>query len=78
MELGCVPEGEGVSWQIDMTPVDFAAQAMVHVAVEQPTKSLGHVRILASLSFFQLHLGAALWSSISAAMCHIYVFVFQF
>lgn len=44
LELGCVPEGEGVSWQIDVTPVDFAAQAMVHVAVEQPTKSLGHVR----------------------------------
>lgn len=41
LELGCAPEG--VSWQIDVTPVDFAARAMVHVAVEQPVKSLGHV-----------------------------------
>lgn len=35
---------QGVSWEIDVTPVDFAARAMVHVAVEQPAKSLGHVR----------------------------------
>ncbi|CAM9998615.1 unnamed protein product [Ectocarpus fasciculatus] len=41
LDLGCVPEG--VAWQIDVTPVDFAARAMVHVAVDQPSKGLGHV-----------------------------------
>lgn len=34
---------EGVAWQIDVTPVDFAARAMVHLAVEQPQKGLGKV-----------------------------------
>ena len=43
MELGCVPEG--VSWQIDVTPVDFAARAIVHVSVDQPSKGLGNVRL---------------------------------
>ncbi|CAM9709754.1 unnamed protein product, partial [Ectocarpus sp. 12 AP-2014] len=41
LDLGCVPEG--VAWQIDVTPVDFAARAIVHVAVDQPSKGLGQV-----------------------------------
>lgn len=42
LELACVPDD--VPWMIDVTPVDFAARAIVHLAVDQPSKSLGHVR----------------------------------
>lgn len=47
LELGCVPEG--VSWEIDVTPVDFAARAIVHVAVDQPQKGLGNVSEIGSV-----------------------------
>ncbi|CAM9749249.1 unnamed protein product, partial [Discosporangium mesarthrocarpum] len=39
--LGCVPED--LNWQMDMTPVNFAARAIVHVTVEMPRKALGKV-----------------------------------
>lgn len=41
LELGCVPEG--VAWKLDLTPVDFAARAVVQVTVHQPQKALGKV-----------------------------------
>lgn len=50
LDLGCVPEG--VAWQIDVTPVDFAARAIVHVAVDQPSKGLGHVSFFFFTYFF--------------------------
>ncbi|CAM9337931.1 unnamed protein product [Choristocarpus tenellus] len=41
LEVGCVPDNS--TWKADMTPVDFAARAMVHIAVEHPVKGLGKV-----------------------------------
>jgi thioester reductase-like protein len=39
--LGCVPRGEGTErWNIDLTPVDFAARAIVE-CVKRPQRSLG-------------------------------------
>ncbi|CAM9965248.1 unnamed protein product [Ectocarpus sp. 12 AP-2014] len=59
LDLGCVPEG--VAWQIDVTPVDFAARAIVHVAVDQPSKGLGHVLHIQNRGKPQTFENVAVW-----------------
>eukprot|EP00611_Tribonema_gayanum_P010131 TRINITY_DN2004_c0_g1_i2.p1 TRINITY_DN2004_c0_g1~~TRINITY_DN2004_c0_g1_i2.p1 ORF type:complete len:396 (-),score=167.65 TRINITY_DN2004_c0_g1_i2:824-2011(-) len=41
-QLGCAPDASA-GWKVDMTPVDYAARAIVHCAVTDPSKALGRV-----------------------------------
>ena len=42
LELQCSPDQDcGDAWALDMTPVDYAAQAVAHLVVQAPSRAMG-------------------------------------